>query len=344
MIKAVIFKSEERFESFKNKLIDYGIDPVILDFDEMDWIDYDFSDTDIVIYYPSFRFSSNHPLALQRVYDNILFVHLSYPKVVMYPDPEIIRFFNDKYRQFLFLNKNGYPIPETIPLFSGKSLKMAEKRLGYPMIVKNRFGAGGGSVFRVFNRKELNEIYQMSQMNLFHIGAFKYFGSLLRKRIFYWHLIKAKKAVYPFFSPPILAQKFIHIDRDLKTVVGNGKVVEAHWRHQADDSMWKMNIDGGGTGVWGYVPEEALGLSVRLSKELFSNWLNLDLVMSNGNFLITEFSPVWHHYSYKEKPNFIYKDDYNLEVPLEISLDLERIIVESLIDRVKRRTLGGSLD
>ena len=53
-----------------------------------------------------------------------------------------------------------------------------------------------------------------------------------------------------------------------------------------------------------------------------------------GEFLITEFSPVWHHYKYKEKPDFIYRDNYNINIPLEVSLDLERIIVESMFDDV----------
>ena len=33
----------------------------------------------------------------------------------------------------------------------------------------------------------------------------------------------------------------------------------------------------------------------------------------------------------------MYKDDYNIDVPLEVSLDLERIIVESLIESVGER-------
>ena len=78
-----------------------------------------------------------------------------------------------------------------------------------------------------------------------------------------------------------------------------------------------------------------LDLSTRLAADLNAEWLNIDMIMENGKFLITEFSPVWHHYAYKEKPTFEYRDDYNIDVPLDVSLDLERIIVESLIDRVK---------
>ncbi|NLW66252.1 MAG: hypothetical protein GXY28_00480, partial [Bacteriovoracaceae bacterium] len=73
-------------------------------------------------------------------------------------------------------------------------------------------------------------------------------------------------------------------------------------------------------------------------RELGAGWINLDLMPSERGFLISEFSPVWHHYAFREKPTFVYKDDYNIDPPLALSLDLERIIVESLM---KRRTEAG---
>lgn len=331
-MKAVLFQSTERCPAFQKQLEKSGVEYTILDFEDPEWIDFDYSRIDFLIYYPSFKFSSNHPLALQEVYDNLSFLHESYPQVRMFPDPGIIKYYNDKYRQFLFLKAHGYPMPETLPLFSEQSLELSEKKLGYPMVVKNRYGAGGGAVFRVQDKKELDKFYNLSRLNLFNAGAAAYFGKMLTERLFYYQLIKARKARYPFLSPPLLAQKFIKITRDLKTVVGNFSVVEAHWRYQVDAEMWKMNIDGGGTGVWGHVPPEAIDLSVRLAKDLKASWLNIDLLEDgDGHFLITEFSPVWHHYAYREKPSFVYQDDYNIPVPLEVSLDLERIIVESLM-------------
>jgi len=330
-MKAILFKSKERFPAFQKELSEYGVEVTVLGFDNHEWLAFDYSKIDLLIYYPSFEYSSNHPLALQNVYDNVTFLHDRYPHIMMFPDPGLIKYYNDKYRQYLFLSTNNYPIPETIPLFSQESIDLAEKRLGYPMVIKNRYGAGGGSVYRVFTRKELETFYRMSRLELFHRGAAKFFGKMLTERLFYWQLIKAKKARYPFFSPPLLAQRFVKIDRDLKTVTGNYKVVEAHWRFQADEEMWKMNIDGGGTGVWSKVPKEAMNLSVKLAMDLKASWVNIDLIMSDGQFLITEFSPVWHHYAYKEKPSFVYKDDYNIDVPLQVSLDLEKIIIESLM-------------
>lgn len=330
--KAILFKSKERFVSFQKKLEEYKVDYKILDFEKNDWIEFDYGNIDFIIYYPSFKHSSNHPLALQEVYDNLMFLHKKYPHVKMYPDPRIVEYYNDKYKQFLFLKDSAYPIPETIPLFSEESVEVADKKLGYPMVVKNRYGAGGGFVFRVFNKKELYKFYNLSKLNLFNLGSFKYFLSVFSKRIYYYHLIKERNAPYPFLSSPLLAQKFIKMDRDLKTVVGNYKIVEAHWRIKANDEMWKVNIDGGGIGEWSQVPEEAINLSVKLAKQLEASWINVDIIASNGRFLITEFSPVWHHYAYKEKSSFVYEDDYNIGVPLDKSLDLEKIIVDSLVE------------
>lgn len=330
-MKAVLFKSKERFASFRKMLEEYGVDCTFLDFSSQEWIDHDYSDTDFLIYYPSFSYSSNHPLALYEVYDNLIHLNRAYPGIKMYPDPKIICFYNDKYRQYLFLKSRNYPIPETLPLFSEESVGLAEERLGFPMVLKNRYGAGGGAVFKVFNRKELLSFYRMSTLDLFNPGTVKYLLSLVSKRIFYYHLIKARRMTYPFLSPPLLAQKFLTLDRDIKTVVGGGKVVEAHWRLQANEAQWKVNIDGGGIGEWSRVPREVIDVSERLARDLDATWLNIDIIPSEGNYYITEFSPVWHHYAYREKPSFVYRDDYNIDVPLEESLNLEKMIVRSLM-------------
>jgi hypothetical protein len=331
-LRAVLFNSIERFDKFYEKLSEYNVDVTVLDFKKQEWFCYDYSKVDFLIYYPSFTYSSNHPLALQEVYDNLMFINSAYPSIVFYPDPILIKYYNDKYRQFLFLN-NRFNIPRTIPLLSQEAVDFADKELSYPMVIKNRYGAGGGSVFKVENKKQLQEYYNFSTLNFFNYGSLKYFTKLITKRSFYYHLIKAKKLNYPFLSAPLLAQEFLQIDRDLKTVIGNHKLIEGHWRIQANKNMWKMNIDDGGIGEWSFIPQEAIDISEKLSKELKANWLNIDLIISGGKYYISEFSPVWHHYSYKEKPSFVYKEDYNAAIPLDISLDLERIIVESLIKR-----------
>ena len=331
MLNAVLFESEERFLSFKKVLEEYGVNCIILDFATHKWIDYDYSKIDFVIYYPSFEYSSNYPLSLYRVHDNLTHIKSMYPNLKMYPDPQLIQYYNDKYKQYLFLKTHNFEIPPTFPLLSEESVNLADEELGYPMVIKNRHGAGGGSVFKIFNKKELLNYFNLSTLNFFNAGSASYYMSMISKRIFYYHLIKEKKMSYPFLSPPLLAQKFVRLNRDLKVVVGNCKVVEAHWRIQASQDQWKVNIDGGGIGEWSKIPQETIELSVKLARNLKARWINIDIIKDKGDYLITEFSPVWHHYVYKEKPTFVYKDDYNIDTPLEVSLNLERMIVESLI-------------
>lgn len=332
-MKAVLMQSDERFEAFREKLKKYDIECIPLQFSRQEWISYDYHDVDFLIFYPSFEFSSNYPLALYKVYDNLDIIHRNNPNLLIYPDPAGTYYYNDKYRQFLFLKTHSYPIPDTIPLLSDAGVDEAHETLGYPMVLKNRYGAGGGTVFLIQNRKELESFYRISQFDFVHYGAMQYFYGILKQRIFYYLLLKTRKMRYPFLSPPLLAQRFISTDRDLKTVVGNGKVVEGHWRLRASKDQWKVNIDGGGIGQWSYIPEDAIAVSERLAHDLSASWINLDLIPSEKGFLITEFSPVWHHYAYKEKPSFIYKDDYNIDPPLPTSLDLEKIIIESLIKK-----------
>lgn len=330
-IRAVLFKSQERFASFQERLEHRGIAYDVLDFASQDWISYDYTQVDLAIYYSGFEYSSNHPLALHAVHDNIMFIHSEYPHLKFYPDPNVVNYYNDKYRQYLFLKAHKYPIAPTVPLLSKASFSEAETLLGYPMVIKNRFGAGGESVFLARDLDELKNYYALSTLDMFNMYALRTFLATLRKRSFYYHLMKARRVQYPFLSPPLIAQKFVTIERDLKTVVGNYRVVEGHWRIQADKAMWKMNIDGGGIGEWSRIPEHAISLSERLARDLRATWLNIDLIISGENCLISEFSPVWHHYRYKEKPNFVYKDDYNIDIPVEIACDLETMIVDSLM-------------
>jgi len=344
MPHAVLFKSDERFSRFREKLSKYDINYTILDFNDAQWMDFDYSNINFLLYFPTFEFTSNHPLAASRVYDNLRFLSTTFPHLRMFPDPNIIQYYNDKYMQYLFLKKHHYPIPRTYPLFSDEYLNIANDDLGYPMIIKNRYGAGGGSVFKVLNKKELVKYYKLSKFDFFNYSSARYFLDMLTNKSFYYHLIKAKKMIYPFLSSPIIAQEFVRIDRDLRIVVGNYSVVEAHWRIQATETQWKMNIDDGGIGEWSKIPEEAMKLSEKLAQELRASWLAVDIIHNGQDYLITEFSPVWHHYSYHEKPTFIYKKDYNIYIPLEVALDLERIIIESFIFPNDKRNIRSGSD
>lgn len=334
-LHAVLFRSGTRFSRFQEVLKQRNIGYTVLDFDDPDWIDYDFEQANIVIYYPSFDGSTNDPLSLSRVTDNLAFVAAAFRHLVVYPDPSLLPYYNDKYRQYLFLTEKRLPMPDTVPLVSQSAVDSAATTLGFPLVVKNRYGAGGDYVFLVASLPELHSYFRLSRLDLVAPRSLAYLLRSTIGRIPLYYLLKVRRAQYPFLSYPLLAQRFLRIDRDLKTVCRDTEVVEGHWRLPATPQSWKTNIDGGGIGEWSCIPDEALELSARLAATLRCTWLNIDLLYSGDRFFISEFSPVWHHYSYREKDNFVYADNYNIRTPLSAALDLEALIVDDLIRRAR---------
>ena len=68
-MKALVIRSERRFDRFLQELTSVGVDTLTLDLSEPDWVDYDFSSFDIILFYPQFRFSSSSPFSLWEVKD-----------------------------------------------------------------------------------------------------------------------------------------------------------------------------------------------------------------------------------------------------------------------------------
>jgi glutathione synthase/RimK-type ligase-like ATP-grasp enzyme len=334
-MRALVVRSHRRCDTFIAKLQERGVQVETLDFDAANWNKTHFGAFDIVIYYPEFSFTSNHPLALWKTKDNFAYVASQCrPGAAVYPDPGLIPFYNDKYRQYLFLSGTDLPIPETLALVSDSAVEQAIRTFGWPMVVKNRFGAGGDSVFKVERGRDLRALYDLSRLNLTPGWSWIKVARQAFKREF-WYYFKNGQLLYPVPSWPLIAQRFYNIQRDLKIVVGEGSVVEAHWRRPARRNMWKMNIDAGAVGEWGFVPERAIEIGERLASTLGAGWLNVDLLETDNRFLIGEFSPVWHHYKYREKESFVYSKDYNIPVPLERALDLEGLIVDGLLRRLE---------
>jgi len=46
MVTGILFRSDERFVTFKRAIEDYGIRCVVLDFAKHEWIEYDYSNID----------------------------------------------------------------------------------------------------------------------------------------------------------------------------------------------------------------------------------------------------------------------------------------------------------
>ena len=332
MRRAVLIADGEREIQFRRRLEEEGLEVKRLCFNEADWMDFDYSEIDLLICWPQFQYSSNHPEALRFVKNNLQFLHSQFPHMKMFPDPALFPYYGDKFMQHLYLKQSGFATPKTMILECEEDAVRAIDTLGVPLVVKNRYGAGGDYVFRVNDAGYLRDLVATSHMRFGSRTGRRFFFRRLFRQRFLRGLLPGRPAEYPFLSPPLLAQEYVPHTRDIKTVVGLGEVVEAHWRERPDGSSWKVNIDGGGLGIWSHVPESVIKLSVDLTSSLGARWLNIDFLFANEKPLISEFSPIWHHYKRDEHENLVYKDDYNLRLPLETALDLELLITTSFTD------------
>jgi len=203
MMKVIVFKSNNRFDSFVDELKLRDVEIIVLDFDDSEWVGFDYSDIELVIYYPNFEFSSNYHLSLYKVHDNLKYLADRYPDLNIYPDPRLIDYYSDKYKQYLFLSSNKLPYPETMPVFSSENINTITSKIGFPLIIKNRYGAGGDYVYKINNTKMLLKYFNLSAFNFVNISSLSYYlFFILRKEYFYW-LVKRRKMQYPFLSFPL---------------------------------------------------------------------------------------------------------------------------------------------
>ena len=330
-MRAGLIRSTNRYEKFAEKFKKYDCEIIELDFADPDWIFSDFDSMDFLIYFPSFIGTSNRPDSLYRVKNSLEFIHKQFPVLPIFPDPNLYRFYGDKYEQYLYLTYQKFPIPKTTVLDNSLQISAIGENIGFPCVVKNRYGAGGDYVFLVKSEDELSSLLNFANLNFSDWRSWWRALTQVFRRDFLRGFATGRTAAYPFLSLPLIVQEFIYHRSDLKLVVGDFEVKEGHWRHSVSSSNWKMNIDGGGAGEWSHIPQEVLDLGIRLSRSLGAKWLNIDIIFSDNKPLISEFSPVWHHYRYKEQDTFVYKSDYNLPISAEKAADLEELIVSSFV-------------
>lgn len=315
----------------KEFLTNNNIEISELNIDSTDWLEFDYSATETIYLYPDFLTLSGDPYSLFHIKDNLKHISEKYPHLRIYPDPNSYDYYNDKYKQFLFLKENGFSIPKTLPIFSADSIEHVINSLSFPMIVKNRHGAGGKFVFLIKSHFELERLYHASYVKF----GIKKQGNLIIKEL-KKQFLKMPVKNYDYFktqlSMPLIAQEKIEIYKDIRTVIVNAKVWEAHWRVNSKRKGFKTNIDAGADGLWSRIPVEIILECERLAKLLNIKWLGVDILYDDttGKHYFTEFSPVWNHYQLNEKSNFYYFEDYNIATNVKEGHDFESMIFKTL--------------
>lgn len=181
--------------------------------------------------------------------------------IPVFNDYRSITLCDDKALTALALSDADVPLPETIfaPLCYSDStptdtsrLDVVEKKLGYPMIVKECYGSRGAAVYLVNDRRELYDV---------------------------WNKLK---------TTPHLYQKFISesYGRDLRVIVVGNDVLGAMMRK--NDSDFRSNIAAGGNGYKYELSEELKKLSLRITSRLGLAYAGIDFLFGRDGYLLCE--------------------------------------------------------
>lgn len=168
---------------------------------------------------------------------------------------------DDKMSTHIALANRGVPMPETVAglLCYNPSAKLKqefvnglEKKLGYPLIVKESYGSLGKGVYKADNREQLD--------------------SLCKK----------------LMCVPHLFQKFIKesAGRDLRVIVVGGRCVAAMRRVSNGD--FRSNLELGGSGSPADICEITQNLCVRTAEALGLDYCGIDLLYGERGMLVCE--------------------------------------------------------
>lgn len=85
---------------------------------------------------------------------------------VVVSDIDTVEICNDKWKFFLFCNKNGFKTPSSYLDLETVKGAVAAGRIFYPLIIKPRWGMGSLSIFEADNERELEVLYEKSRSNI----------------------------------------------------------------------------------------------------------------------------------------------------------------------------------
>lgn len=172
-----------------------------------------------------------------------------------------VRVCDDKMETHLALSGCGVPMPETVAGLlcydsgaktSAAELNFLEKKLGYPVVVKESFGSLGKGVYKADGRAELEAV-----MN------------------------KLKRC-------PHLFQKFIasSAGKDVRVIVVGGKAVAAMQRISAGD--FRSNLELGGTAKPYKIDDCLRDMCELTAKTLNLDYCGIDVLFGENGYLVCE--------------------------------------------------------
>lgn len=180
--------------------------------------------------------------------------------VRLFNGAEAIRLADDKMLTHISLLKAGVSQPKTIPsplFFAGEDdgafLEKVRRELGFPIVVKNCYGAFGKQVFLARNEAELAALRE----------------KMLREKHLYQEYIECGAS-------------------DLRVVVIGGKAVAAMRRRAANEGEFRANAELGGTGEAVELSPALSSVAEKAAGALGLCYAGVDLIEKGGECFVVE--------------------------------------------------------
>lgn len=168
----------------------------------------------------------------------------------IFPSVHNYLFSQDKIKQTALFTLMGIPHPKTRVFYGRRQKTKIMEHFSFPFVAKKgRGSAMGRHVFLVRNKGDLE--------------------------------------TYLSAHTPAYIQTYLPVDRDIRVVVINGKVVHAYWR-VAPRGEFRSNVAVGATVKLDPVPEKALDLALGTAAACGWDDVGLDICMHDGQFYVLE--------------------------------------------------------
>ena len=166
----------------------------------------------------------------------------------------------DKMETYIALANNGFNMPKTLPGLMclnadedvSKTTDIIEKKLGYPMVVKNSYGSLGKNVYLIKNKEELLAIADelKNKPHLFQEALQDSFGT------------------------------------DIRVIIIGGKFIGAMQRKSETD--FRSNIAQGAKAYKIEISDELKNICINASKVLGLDYCGIDILVSHNKYYICE--------------------------------------------------------
>ena len=168
----------------------------------------------------------------------------------IFPSIHNYLFSQDKIKQTALFALLGIPHPETRVFYGQRQKTKVLDYFSYPFVAKKARGSAmGRDVFLIQNKRDLRD----------YLNA----------------------------HTPAYIQAYLPIDRDMRVVIVNGKIVHAYWRVAAQGEF-RSNVAMGATVKLDPVPGKALDLARHTASACGWNDVGLDICEHDGRFYVFE--------------------------------------------------------